>query len=327
MTSPPPQPSQSFAGEEPEVVHINRLPDELLLTIFTKLNNARLLCICSLVSKRFSTVVHQTPSLFLTFPHRHSNDRNENLPKKLFNYLSKSFFRKPPTNKFDGPLFQSAVDSLKCFENVRTLQIQLPSFQQDESILKWHAEFGKDMNICVILFATSVHQPTPSTHQVRNSDTLLTNNLLQSRIASANQCFREATWRQHILRHVVENHRNSLHAAEICDSSRKGKVVMRGRQQLNDLLDPKLKLPASGYGKLWHVQLLRLPESRCVLHGATVVAIRRTDENEEEHEDVGVKQLMKKGYELDEQLLWEVLTHIFENHAPSRSLNINPARR
>lgn len=102
---------------------------------------------------------------------------------------------------------------------------------------------------------------------------------------------------------------------------------MRGRQQLNDLLDPKLKLPASGYGKLWHVQLLRLPESRCVLHGATVVAIRRTDENEEEHEDVGVKQLMKKGYELDEQLLWEVLTHIFENHAPSRSLNINPARR
>ncbi|KAI3700373.1 hypothetical protein L2E82_44999 [Cichorium intybus] len=324
MTSPP---SPSLTGDESEVVHINRLPDELLLIIFTKLNNARLLCICSLVSKRFSSVVHQTPSIFLSFPHRQYNDRNENFPKKLFNYLSKSFFRKPPPNKFDGALFQSAVDSLKTFQNVRNLQIQLPSFQQDESILKWHAEFGRDMNICVILFATSVHQTTPSNTQIQNADTLLTNHLLQSRIASANQCFREATWRQHILRHVVENHRQSLEAAEIRDSSRKGKVVMRGRQQLTDLLDPEVKLPASGYGKLWHVQLLRLPEARCVLHGATVVAIRRTDENEEEHEDVGVKHLMKKGYEVDEQLLWEVLTHIFENHAPSRSLNINPTRR
>ncbi|KAL4567665.1 hypothetical protein LXL04_023257 [Taraxacum kok-saghyz] len=301
MTSPQPPSSPFSAGDESEVVHINRLPDELLLIIFTKLKNAKSLCICSLVSKRFSTVVHQTPSIFLTFPHRHSNDQNENLPKKLFKYLSKTLFRKPPQNKFDGALFQSAVNSLKSFQNIRNLQIQLPSFQQDESILKWHAEFGRDMNICVILFATSVHETTSSNDQIQNADTLLTNHLLQSRIATANQCFREATWRQHILRHVVENHRNSLDAAEIGDLSRKGKVVMRGKQQLTDLLDPEVKLPASGYGKLWHVQLLRLPELRCVLHGATVVAIRRTNENEEEHEDVGVKHLLKKGYEIDEQ--------------------------
>ncbi|KAI3804421.1 hypothetical protein L1987_25948 [Smallanthus sonchifolius] len=326
MTSqpPPPQPPPSSAGEQPEVAHINRLPDELLLLIFTKLNNAKSLCICNLISKRFSAVVHQTPSISITFPHRNSNDRNENLPKKLFNYLSKSFFRKPPPNNFDGALFQSAVDSLKCFQNIRDLRIELPSFQQDESILKWHAEFGRGSNVCVILFATYSHQSTSSNHQIQNPDTVLTNQLLQSRIASSNQCFREATWRQHVLRHVVENHRRTLETAEICDSDRKGRVVMKDKQQLNDLLDPEVKMPASGYGKLWHVQLLRLPESRCVLHGATVVAIRRTDENEEEVEDVGVKQLMKK----DEQvLLWEVLTHILENHAPSRSLNINAGRR
>ncbi|KAI3692658.1 hypothetical protein L6452_32479 [Arctium lappa] len=325
-SSPPPSPPSS-AGEEAEVVHINRLPDELLLLIFTKLNNARSLCICNLVSKRFSAVVQQTPSIFLTFPHRQSN---ENLPKKLFNYLSKSFFRKPPPNKFDGALFQSAVDSLNHFQNIRNLRIELPSFQQDDSIIKWHAEFGRDLNLCVILFATSLHdQTTSSNHQIQNPDTLLTNQLLQSRIASANQCFREATWRQHVLRHVVENHRQTLDTAEISDSSKKGRVVMNGKQQLHDLLDPEVKLPASGYGKLWHVQLLRLPESGRVLHGVTVVAIRRTGENEEEHEDVGVKHLMmKKGYEMDEHfLLWEVLSHIFQNHAPSRTLNINVNRR
>ncbi|KAJ9537505.1 hypothetical protein OSB04_030238 [Centaurea solstitialis] len=343
MTSPsPPPPSPpSSAGEEAEAAHINRLPDELLLLIFTKLNNASSLCVCNLVSKRFSAVVHQTPSIFLAFPHRQSNDRNENLPKKLFNYLSKSFFRKPPPNKFDGALFQSAVDSLKHFRNVRDIRIELPSFQQDDSIVKWHAEFGRDLNLCVILFATSlhhnnqtntsIHHQNQSQNQNQNPDTLLTNQLLQSRIASANQCFREATWRQHVLRHVVENHRETLDAAEIRDSSKKGQVVMKGKEQLRDLLDPDVKLPASGYGKLWHVQMLRLPESGRVLQGVTVVAIRRSGENEEEHEDVGVKHLMmKKGCENEMEedfLLWEVLSHIFQNHAPSRTLNINVNRR
>lgn len=98
---------------------------------------------------------------------------------------------------------------------------------------------------------------------------------------------------------------------------------------MNDLLDPEVKLPASGYGKLWHVQVLRLPEARCVLYGATVVAIRRTEENEEECEDVGVKELMKKcGDEEDEEVvLWEAVKHILENNAPCKSLNVNAARR
>ncbi|MFS7924485.1 putative F-box domain-containing protein [Helianthus anomalus] len=341
MTSQPPppptqpQPPPSSTGEQPETDHINRLPDELLLLICTKINNAKSLCICNLISKRFSTVVRQTPSLFLTFPHRNPNNRDENLPKKLFNYLSQSFFRKPPPNNFDGALFQSAIDSLKGFQNVRDLRIELPSFQHDESIRNWHAEFGRGANVCVILFATSLrdlrHQSPTSNHQIQiqNPDhASLTNHLLQSRIASSNQCFREATWRQHVLRHVVENHRRTLETAEICDSEQKGKVVVNNKHQVNDLLDPEVKLPASGYGKLWHVQVLRLPESRCVLYGATVVAIRRTDESEEECEDVGVKHLMKKRCEVDEHgLLWEVLRHILENHAPARSLNINAGRR
>ncbi|KAK1430481.1 hypothetical protein QVD17_13240 [Tagetes erecta] len=454
MTSQPPPSPPSSTVQQPEITHINLLPDELLLLIFTKLNNAKSLSICKLISKRFSTVVNQTPSISLSFPHRNLNNPNDNLPKKLFNYLSKSFFKKPPANNFDGALFQSAVNSLKSFQNVRNMRIELPSFQQDESVIKWHAEFGRGSNVCVILFATSLHRQSissnqqiqnhdsaftnqvqllqstssihqirnpdtsltnqllqssdhqiqnpdtlstnqlrhdqstlsnhqirnpetlltnqllqsnhqiqnpdtlstnqlqhhqsassnhqiqnpntsltnqllqsTSNHQIRNPDTTLTNHLLQSRLASSNQCFREATWRQHILRHVTENHRHTLQTAEICDSDKKGRVIVNDKQQLNDLLDPEVKLPASGYGKLWHVQVLRLPESRCVLYGGTVVAIRRTEESEEECEDVGVKELMKKCDEEDEVVLWEAVKHILENNAPSRSLNVNAARR
>lgn len=75
---------------------------------------------------------------------------------------------------------------------------------------------------------------------------------------------------------------------------------MNGNRQVDDLLILRwnCQLQESRYGKLWDVQVLWLPELGFMLHGATVMAISRTDKNEEEFEDVSVKYLMKTGYDL-----------------------------
>lgn len=51
---------------------LKRLPDELIISyIFDKISEAEPLCMCSLLSKRFSSLVFQTKTVSVKFPHPH----------------------------------------------------------------------------------------------------------------------------------------------------------------------------------------------------------------------------------------------------------------
>ncbi|KAL3850185.1 hypothetical protein ACJIZ3_012067 [Penstemon smallii] len=56
-----------------QVDHFHRLPEEVLLYIFSKLTDLKSLCQCSLVSKRFASVISHTRTIYVTLHGAHSS--------------------------------------------------------------------------------------------------------------------------------------------------------------------------------------------------------------------------------------------------------------
>lgn len=197
---------------------------------------------------------------------------------------------------------------------MRSLRIQLPRNVGDISntssggigklnpLLKWNAKFGSQLQSCVILAAansSSSTDPLPNSDvddhdhdpQVNNneSSSYLSNEELKLRVVWTISCLIAASARHHMLKQIVLDH-GSLQDAVISDGSNQGKISM-DKAQVEDLRrrtnndaandDDHLTSSSSSMEELpalrmhmWYVPVLELPESGCVLNGATLVVIR-----------------------------------------------------
>lgn len=328
---------EEFLAEE-EIDQINSLPDEVLLLIFNKLLDAKCLCRCFSVCKRFSLIISHIQSVCLTMPYHnntscpnyHNHPRQDmNLPTKVFGFLVDNFFSRPfrylnqivnrqklPPLPFNLISFRSATGFLKKIKAIRNLYLEVPSLYGGDSVLKWYGVFGKGSSSCIILFATSFHEENTKEYEVTtNLEWLtLTNELLRSRVESASQRFREAQWRHHILHHLVEDH-GKLENAVITDLKKEGKVCL-GEKQILDLRDAKhLTRPPSGYMKVLHVPVLQLPLSGYIMEAATVIVIRPVDLQQQQQEGNDVLYtLMERAFEGEELVFREAVKLIYENH-------------
>ncbi|KAI3700393.1 hypothetical protein L2E82_45019 [Cichorium intybus] len=124
---------------------ITRLPDEIILQILNKLLDLKILCVCYLVSKRFSSIVLQVDAISFTAPFLNSNIPDNNagdvddgpFSKKLLMLLIKPLYLlramvftpskplPPVMSSFYNESFRSAMTFQSKFSEVKTLRIEL----------------------------------------------------------------------------------------------------------------------------------------------------------------------------------------------------------
>ncbi|XP_027123081.1 F-box protein At5g46170-like [Coffea arabica] len=312
---------------DPET-HIYHLPDELLVFLFNKLVDAKCLCRCYIVSKRFASIITQIHDVSFAIPSRNinniSNQQNDlyheesfaknvlqffvdNIYTKPVRYLRYIFLPKPPLSvSFDPIVFRAFTKFLKKLGRVKSLHVELPSFHENQSVLKWEAEFGSELSFCVVLFATTfrIMQMEDCENDVRPIS--LTNELLRSRSNHAIQRLMDALWRNHIVRHVIEDHKE-LKDLTVSDSNKEGTLCL-GENQIAELHDLSPTLPTSGYVKIWHAPIMHLLTSGHVMEGATVVMVRLLDQQSADED-----RIMNRVFK-EEEVFREAAKEIYENY-------------
>lgn len=183
-----------MSDTESGVDHFDRLPDSLLLLLFNRIADVKSLARCSLVSRRFRSLVPLVHSLLLRVDCVLSDDSPisaaatnpshpiDNKAKSLLSHLLR-FFSRPfhslslflsPTTTPTSPTAASCSASsssspdvshysptevLRGFHEIRRLRIELPGGElgMDQGVLlKWTADFGSTLDACVVLAAASV---------------------------------------------------------------------------------------------------------------------------------------------------------------------------
>ncbi|GKV16594.1 hypothetical protein SLEP1_g27216 [Rubroshorea leprosula] len=303
----------------------DRLPDSLLLLIFSKLPDAQSLTVCLSVSKRFASLIPLSDAVFLPIRPRKRHpapNRGSNLNLNLFTLLRKELIAKslrcfncftdsePATDPHreeeeeeeeDGDCYYWARRVLKNFIGIKSLYIELPSHGSrirpfgNDSLLKWHAEFGSELKSCVVLEATSFQKGKLSSldqigeeHQIQQT---LTEDELTSRVVWTFSCLISASARHFLFKQLVTEH-PELQQVVISDANKQGELRM-GSEELSEIRNSQEDSEMTLWGtsevpekslKLWYVPVLELPVSGWVMRGASLAVITGSDgEMEEEN--------------------------------------------
>lgn len=175
-----------MSDTESGVDHFDRLPDSLLLLLFNRIADVKSLARCSLVSRRFRSLVPLVHSLLLRVDCVLSDDSPisaasaphpiDNKAKSLLSHLlrlfsrpfhSLSLFLSPTPTSPTAASSSSSPDVshysptevLRGFHEIRRLRIELPGGElgMDQGVLlKWTAHFGSTLDACVVLAASSL---------------------------------------------------------------------------------------------------------------------------------------------------------------------------
>lgn len=291
--------------ERRKLEYFDTLPDDLLEVIFNKLVDAKSLCRCFCVCKRFASIVTQTGVVSLTI--RDTNNDNPGLKPRsgtstnFVKSLVKKLITKPLQflhhhlflPKFDSSHSRnSPYEALKIFNEIRNLHIELPSHLGDVGsdgsggwLLRWKAEFGVELESCVLLGAKSLKRKRE--HKLKTDDQqnvlIFTHDDLKLRVVWIISCLIAASARHYLLREIVRKHR-LLQRISITDSSKQGRVCM-GQEQIEKLRNlvnssvvsesplERTRVPDLSI-RLWYLPELELPVSGYVMEGATLVVIR-----------------------------------------------------
>ncbi|WRX32703.1 F-box domain - like 10 [Theobroma cacao] len=294
--------------------NFDRLPDALLLFIFNKLQDAKSLSNCLLVSKRFFSLTPFTDTIFVSIPTPHHLSKPWTAASYIntLRLLVHSLFLKPlkcfhhitapksATRSFDSSHHQpNAV--LKNFKEIKSLHLELPSHGDDlgsdcgASFLKWKAEFGSNLETCIILGATSFERSNKFSSssfcfQQKDQECMeqtLTDDELKLRVIWTISCLIAASTRHYWFKKILADHPIPiLQRLLISDANKQGKLYM-GTEELvqlrNSMNSQKETLESSTLErtpvpelsmKLWYLPVLELPESGYVMRGATLVLIR-----------------------------------------------------
>ncbi|KAK4361338.1 hypothetical protein RND71_020290 [Anisodus tanguticus] len=173
--------------------HVDRLPDPLLLLIFNKIGDVKALGRCSVVCRRFRSLVPEVDNVVVRVDCVISDDNSSSSNKSrhpisslfrlVFSGLLKSitqFISISPRRLSSSAVFNGGDDDfdnsvthhsptqvLKNFNEIKLLRIELPSGElgiDDGVLLKWRADFGSTLDNCIILGASSVIGPVTSSN-------------------------------------------------------------------------------------------------------------------------------------------------------------------
>ena len=194
----------------------------------------------------------------------------------------------------EGSVPHFAREVLKNFSKINSLHIQLPpshggglrSSNSTDSLLKWKAEFGRELKSCVLLGEatsfykiSSIHEDEH--HKISHDESNLTGDELKLRTAWMISCLFAASTRHCLLKQIISNSTDHpmLRSVVIGDASKQGTVCM-GEEQLEELracvnssMEIRTRFPAL-LVKLWYVSVLELPDSGHVMQRATLIIVR-----------------------------------------------------
>ncbi|XP_034688168.1 F-box protein At1g30200-like [Vitis riparia] len=154
----------------------------------------------------------------------------------------------------------------------------LESSNSADSLLKWKAEFGRELESCVLLGATSFQRNDTISSIHEEYYKSLTADELKLRVMWMISSLFAASARHCLLKQFVDNNDHKmLCSVVIVDASKQGRLWIRQelleelRTCVNSSME-KTRVPALMV-KLWYVSMLELPESGRVMQGATLVII------------------------------------------------------
>ncbi|KAL3347506.1 hypothetical protein AABB24_021264 [Solanum stoloniferum] len=288
----------------------DRLPDDILLTIFDKLEDVKSLSISSSLCKRFRLLTTQTQHVSLAIP---SQKYQKPLPFSSRNKFIR-FFLKPfqfvyrqisqwnpicmpcdntqkKRNSYScctcSYASSSPAEILRNFTEIKELEIRVPSNGggDSDSLLKWKGEFGSRLKNCLIVGGISL-SPIRN-DRIDNGDApirelelqRMTNDDLKLRIVWIISSLIAASARHCLLEEVIKE-KKLLNKVVITDDIGQGKVCMNGEQVEEMRRDMEVfssKMPALKV-KMWYSPELELPEGGCVMKGATLVVIKPVEE-------------------------------------------------
>ncbi|XWS73614.1 hypothetical protein CRYUN_Cryun02cG0143700 [Craigia yunnanensis] len=241
---------------EEDFDYFDCLPDALLLFIFNKLQDAKSLTKCLLVSKRFSSLIPFTNTIFISIPPlQHLSKPNRNSTGSYINTLRllvHNLFLKPlrcfhqimlpksATRSFDSSYYQPN-GVLKNFKEMKSLHLELPSHGDElgsgtgASFLKWKAEFGSNLKTCIILGATSIQRSNKFSSssfclQQKEQECIeetLTDDELKLRVIWTISCLIAASTRHYLFKKILADHPIPLlQRVLISDANKQGKFYM-----------------------------------------------------------------------------------------------------
>ncbi|PIN17413.1 hypothetical protein CDL12_09929 [Handroanthus impetiginosus] len=281
----------------------DRLPDEVVRIIFSKLKDARSLCSSMSVCKRFHYIVPQVDDVFISIPQKKESDQEthrgfKNLVLKTllkpFQFISQMIKFKSKNQENDLDFYSNYVPNeiLKSFQGVRSIQLRLPCHVYHKSkrglknttFLKWKAEFGRELHSCVILGAKSWPRKRQTEEKIEFNDQesrVMSDEELKLRIVWTISCLIAASARHYLIKETVKAQKG-LQELVVSDESDQGRLCMNREQieemrelkeKSDEMLEYRSRVPALRM-KMWYLEKLELPDSGGVMEGATVVVIR-----------------------------------------------------
>lgn len=277
----------------------DRLPDEIVRAIFNQLRDARSLCSSMAVCKRFRSIAPQVDCVFLPIPKKKSVVRESDLENrrsslkdlvvralaKPFHIISQAIKSKTKSDDKDLDFYSHSIPNeiLKSFEEIRALHIRLPCHENSKqkrskkststTFLKWKAEFGTELQSCVILGCKSWKEKS---EDLGEESRVMGEDELKLRIVWTISCLIAASARHFLIEETVKGLK-TVENVVVSDESEQGRVCMRKEQvaEMRGKEDEhhRSRVPALRM-KMWYLEKMEMPGSGKVMEGATLVVIR-----------------------------------------------------
>lgn len=317
--------------------NFNRLPDRLLVSIFTKLADLKFLCRCSIVCKRFASTMSLIQSVSVILPSSEAfsfeSTRNEcKLFQKILCIKSEeipAYIRSKSLEKLNFIIF---LQKFKKLESIY-LEFTCPQKIANSSFLLWKAKCGSgraEIESLVCLIPGSVHKMTEyqpdekQGNQVYTSEDCQFHNCL-GLCWSFMECI-------HLLCVLIKCH-HSLKCVTVTNSEKQGKLVLKDEQlvmwrnslHIGNRFDCELPL----YLVTASLKVLNLPLSGYRMKRVFLVFIKflelaREDYDDDDDdydgglddlEDWDIEEAIKTwDFEEEEKLLGEALKEIAAKH-------------
>lgn len=311
------QQQQGDEEEEEEEDYFDLLPDAILHLIFNKMIDARSLIRCLAVSKRFASLISQSDTVFLAIPRPVLDSKGKSrifmsgrspanstirfLLRKLvitpFRFIRRviSSRTSPESSSGFGDWYYWPSVALKELRGIKFVHVELPccgdeigSSLDGGPLLKWKAEFGTELNSCVVLGASSLRRKSirhsDSDAEERElepeSESEMGDEDLKLRIVWTISSLIAASMRHYLVKQMITDF-PMLQSVVITDSTKQGRLHMEEKQVTE--LKTSMKTSNSNRErtvipdlnmKMWHVPVLDLPASGYVMTAATLVVIR-----------------------------------------------------
>ncbi|XP_027080538.1 uncharacterized protein LOC113780971 isoform X2 [Coffea eugenioides] len=313
---------------EVKVDEFQRLPDELLLSIFTKMPDFKYVCQCSLVCKRFASVITLVHNVTVTFISKEC-EVSEDLAHIQNAFDKKMSPQNQITPKMDITCLRQTLKFINClrkFKDLKSVHIKFSYVETSSSTpLEWKTKFGPELEYVVALLPTSIEKKTKQElsqdQEVGDVTWSLTESELEHSLYRAYGCCQETVVRQTILYMLVEHH-SMLHSVTITDSEKQGRLCIQDEQLLElknsfrnkdlEQIFEEVKIPH--IFKVGYVPVVRLPALGYLLKGVILLIFKPKEEPSAGDEDVDDNSALLAWQYDDEEVFRETVREMLVNH-------------